>query len=413
MRRFLSAVLLLSLLAAVLFSSVSCGASTEDPSRSGSSGGKDGAGAVLTAEELVGYSILRDDSAKETGIRNGMKLREAMEAEGYSLRLTTDFYKEGIAGMEILPNEILVGQTNREETAEFLSSLTPWQWGYALIGTKIVIAGHSDEATTEAVDAFIENIVKRAPLSFSESDRYVFGDVVKGEGRIYSVLTAYAASETNLSEEDILRAVEENSPEIVILVRKGTEEGDESLKDQIVRDPLLKDDLPEGYAVGFAGAAGETVTEIYFLESAYTFSAGEQARLLSYPNLSESEKGALTYSVLRCRDTGKKLLFAAADLPDDGYSTSRMRTVTSFLSHVTAYPTAVFGADLGLGSKTSTVSDDFFAAGFTPASEIAERKEGENDGDSALFFRFADTAVVSHTALLPGLSYDEFQEAAN
>ena len=128
-------------------------------------GGKDAASVTLEAEELVGYTILRDDNAAQPGIRNGMTLREAFEAEGYSLRLSTDFYREGIKGMEILPTEILVGKTNREETAAFLDSLTPWQWGYALVGTKIVIAGHSDETTTEAVNAFIERIVRRTPLS--------------------------------------------------------------------------------------------------------------------------------------------------------------------------------------------------------------------------------------------------------
>ena len=410
MRRILSVVLLLAVLCAAFPLFVSCEKGADETTAEAFSSK---AASALTESELLGYSILRDDNAAELGVHNGMRLREAMEAEGYSLRLTTDFFREGIAGMEILPNEILVGKTNREETAEFLSSLTPWQWGYALIGTKIVIAGHSDETTAEAVDAFIENIVKRTPLSFSESDRYVFGDVVKGEGRIYSVLTAYAASETDLSEGDILRAVEETSPEILILVRKGTEESSEPGKDQIVGDLFLEDDLPEGYAVGFAGAAGETVTEIYYLESAYTFSAGEQARLLSYPNLSEAEKGALVYSVLRCRDTGKKMLFAAADLPNDAYSSARMRTVSSFLGHAYQYPTVVFGADLALGAKNSTVSDDFFAAGFTPGNEIAEEKSGEADAGAALFFRFADTAVLSSEALLPGLAYHEFQEAAH
>ena len=409
MRRFLSVVLLLAVLCAAFPLFVSCEKGSDGAAASASSSG---ASSALTESELLGYSILRDEDAGDLGIHNGMKLREAMETEGYSLRLTTDFYREGVAGMAILPTEILVGKTNREETEEFLSALTPWQWGYALVGTKIVIAGHSDETTAEAVDAFIENIVKRSPLSFSESDRYVFGDVVKGEGRIYSVLTAFAASETNLSEGDILRAVEETSPEILILVRKGTEESFEPGKDQIAKDLFLEDDLPEGYAVGFAGCAGETVTEIYYLESAYTFSAGEQARLLSYPNLSEAEKGAMAYSVLRCRDTGKKMLFAAADLPNDGYSSARMRTVSSFLGHAFQYPTVVFGTDLALGAKNSTVSDDFFAAGFTPGSEIAEEKSGEADAESALFFRFSDTAVLNCGTLSPGLAYCEFQQAA-
>ena len=409
MRRFLTLVLTLAVLGAVLLPLSSCsgeaGEGVTEPAASSSD--------ALTADQLLTYSILRDDNADQVGVRNGMTLREAFEEAGYSLRLTTDFYREGIAGLEILPNEILVGKTNREETAEFLDSLTPWQWGYALVGTKIVIAGHSSETTAEAVNAFIENIVKRTPLSFSEGDRYVFGDVVEGEGRVFSVLTVLEDGLNGLSEDDILSAVSERSPEIVIRVRTKPVNISATAGQwaKTVAEELLLDRMPAGYAVGFAGAAGETVTEIYYLESAYTFSAGESARLLSYPNLSESEKGALVYSVLRCRETGRKMIFAAADLPADGYASSRMRSVAAFLKYTAAYPTAVFGADAGLGTKGSSAGDDFFAAGYSPACDIAAEKSGEEDG-SGLFFPFARTAVTKHEVLRPGLALDLFQEAA-
>ena len=407
MRRFLAmcmAVLTLSVLPAGL---VSC------------SGGEAGGGeaissAALNKDELLSYTILRDDNAAAEGIRNGMTLREAFEAEGYTLTLTTDFYREGIKGLEMHPEEILVGKTNREETAQFLDSLTPWQWGYALVGTKIVIAGHSDETTAEAVNAFVKNIVKRSPLSFSESDRYVYGDIAVGEGRFYSVLTAFEDGLNGLGEDDILSAAAERSPEIVIRVR--TKPVNISLTAGQwagnAAEDLLSDRIPAGYAVGFAGAAGETVTEIYYLESAYTFSAGEAARLLSYPNLSESEKGALAYAVLRCRDTGKKRIFAAADLPADTYAPSRMRTAASFLRYAAAYPAAVFGTDVGLGTKNSAAEADFFGIGFSPASSIAAAKTGEDDGSAALFFPFADTAVSDWEVLAPGLSFARWQDAA-
>jgi len=409
MRRFLSLCLALFMLACAvpLLSSCSGGEGSGEPVPVTSSPG-------LTEADLLGYTILRDDNAAEGGVRNGMTLREAMEAEGYSLKLSTDFYREGIKGLEILPTEILVGKTNREETARFLDSLTPWQWGYALVGTKIVIAGHSDETTAEAVNAFVQNIVKRRPLSFSEADRYVYGDIAVGEGRFYSVLTAFDDGLNGLGEDDILSAVTERSPEIVIRVRTKPVNISSTAGQwaKTVAEDLLSDRMPAGYAVGFAGAAGETVTEIYYLESAYTFSAGESARLLSYPNLSESEKGALAYAVLRCRETGKKRIFAAADLPADGYASSRMRSVASFLQYAAAYPTAVFGTDVALGEKKSTAEADFFGTGFSPASSIAAEKSGEDNGASALFFPFAKTAVSAHEILLPGLTFTKWQDAA-
>ncbi len=398
MRRIFSLFLLLALLAAAVLPSVSCSSSAEGESKL-----PEGA---LTEAELLTYNILRDDNAAQEGIRNGMDLREAFEAEGYSLHLTTDFYREGIQGLEILPNEILVGKTNREETAAFLDSLTPWQWGYALIGTKIVIAGHSDETTAMAVEAFAKNIVKRSPLYFSEADRYVFGDTVEGAGRVYSVLTAYEEYGEENRTDEILAAVKERSPEIVVRVRaiSGTEDpGGIDYLDSL---------LSEGYAVGFAGAAGMTVTEICYLESAYTFSAGETTKLLSYPNLAEEKKGALVYSVLRCRDTGKKMIFSAADLPDDSSSGARMKSVAQFLRYTESYPMALFGTGLNLGSKTETVQTDFFSSGYTPARSIAAEKSGEEETGSALFFPYERVAVTKTECLAPGISYTEFQEAA-
>ena len=408
MRRFLALSLALLMLSAVLVSFSSCSGGGEQTQALTPS-------VTLSAETLLSYSILRDDDAAQPGIRNGMTLREAFAEEGYSLKLTTDFYREGIAGMEIRPEEILVGKTNREESAQFLDTLAPWQWGYALIGTKIVIAGHSDESTAEAVNAFIENIVKRSPLSFSDSDRYVFGDITEGEGRFYTVLTAYEDGLNGADADGILFAVAERSPEVVIRVRTKPENVSVTAEAwaETAAEDLLYGRMPEGYAVGFAGAAGETVTEIYYLMSVYTFSAGEAAQLLSYPNLTDSEKGALVYAVLRCRETGKKMIFAAADLPPDGYASSRMRSVQAFLRYASAYPAAVFGTETGIGKKNSTAEEDFFGAGYSPSSSIAAEKTGEEDGgDCALFFPFARTAVSDHDTLAPGLTFVRYQEAA-
>ena len=54
--------------------------------------------------------------------------------------------------------EILIGETNREETETFLSYLKWKDYGYGMIGEKLVIAGKNEDGTLEALRAFIEYV---------------------------------------------------------------------------------------------------------------------------------------------------------------------------------------------------------------------------------------------------------------
>ena len=53
--------------------------------------------------------------------------------------------------------EILIGNTNRPETKAFLKTLKPNEYGYAVIGNKLVIAGWADYTSAMAIDAFMED----------------------------------------------------------------------------------------------------------------------------------------------------------------------------------------------------------------------------------------------------------------
>jgi len=59
----------------------------------------------------------------------------------------SDIYKE-------LEYEILVGETNRDESSEALTDLLQGDWGYKIVGTKIVIKGGSQEALVKGINAF-------------------------------------------------------------------------------------------------------------------------------------------------------------------------------------------------------------------------------------------------------------------
>ena len=72
--------------------------------------------------------------------------------------------------------EILVGNTNREESKTFLSNLLWDDYGYAIVGNKIVIAGHTDEGTTNAIKHFLEHLKNEdhETVFFSNKNQYLF-----------------------------------------------------------------------------------------------------------------------------------------------------------------------------------------------------------------------------------------------
>ncbi len=72
--------------------------------------------------------------------------------------------------------EILVGETNREESQTFLSGLLWDDYGYAIVGDKIVIAGHTAEGTTNAMKHFLEHIKSgdHTEVFFSNKNQYLF-----------------------------------------------------------------------------------------------------------------------------------------------------------------------------------------------------------------------------------------------
>lgn len=62
---------------------------------------------------------------------------------------------------EAKDNEILIGYTNRAESKEFLSNMRSKDYGYTMSGTKLVIAGHSDEYTIRAIESFMLNVLNK------------------------------------------------------------------------------------------------------------------------------------------------------------------------------------------------------------------------------------------------------------
>ena len=118
---------------------------------------------VIPSADLSNYVIIYPENATDELVQAANALASAIGAQfGVSLRVKNDFYSDMIPGMEIGEYEILLGATNREESAAFLQSLGFRDRGYTVIGKKVVIAAHDDYTASLAVSDFNLNVVINA-----------------------------------------------------------------------------------------------------------------------------------------------------------------------------------------------------------------------------------------------------------
>ncbi len=115
---------------------------------------------ILKAD-LGKYAIVRPEKVSDTLIERINNLYQTLEKEYDVAAYKDDFYRDDVPSYRIGDYEILVGKTNRPETADFLSKLKYNDFGYAQYGNKIVIAGHSDDATINAIQEFMFSVVEK------------------------------------------------------------------------------------------------------------------------------------------------------------------------------------------------------------------------------------------------------------
>ncbi len=120
----------------------------------------------LTAESIAEYIIKRPENVKDekidATIAGAQKIRTAInDTFGVSLKFEDDWYKKA-EGLPETAKEILVGKTNRVETADALALIRSKDFCIAFKNDRIVITGGNDEAVGRACDYFIENYIDTA-----------------------------------------------------------------------------------------------------------------------------------------------------------------------------------------------------------------------------------------------------------
>ena len=119
---------------------------------------------TILSADLKNYILIRplkiSDDLGAVIIEFKQKLEKKTGLEG--IKYKDDFYREGATSESLKINEfeILVGRTNRPETAEFLAGIRYDDYGYTVINKKIVIAGHTDKNTHRAVNKFISEVLE-------------------------------------------------------------------------------------------------------------------------------------------------------------------------------------------------------------------------------------------------------------
>ena len=151
--RIVSSILILSTLVSPLY-----GCNTSKPSQG--NGGNEDKPVKLPygALDISEYSIVYPEGAEEKIVRRVEKLRQAIEKTlGLTLNVVTD------ATPDNGDKEILIGNTNREHTADAAESLTKNKSEDAFIvdigDGKIVILGKTITSTSRSVDNFISKYI--------------------------------------------------------------------------------------------------------------------------------------------------------------------------------------------------------------------------------------------------------------
>jgi len=106
------------------------------------------------------YVIVFSEDASADVITAANKLKDAIRSyTGASVKCREDFL--GHSGSPAT-YEILLGQTNRSESATAMEGLLSGEYVIAPEGTKLVIGGMTERATTNAVTRFINDFLKRS-----------------------------------------------------------------------------------------------------------------------------------------------------------------------------------------------------------------------------------------------------------
>lgn len=116
----------------------------------------------ITMAQLTDYVLVRPEDAGDGLVKAVVELRSALiNSLESDLMIKSDLYSDTVPALKIGEFEILIGACDRDESRQFAENLKKDDYGYAMIGKKLVIAGGSEEATIKALEQFVLDPVKQ------------------------------------------------------------------------------------------------------------------------------------------------------------------------------------------------------------------------------------------------------------
>ncbi|MBQ3592049.1 MAG: hypothetical protein II979_08920, partial [Clostridia bacterium] len=131
------------------------------------------------------YTIVRKDNGSQEETDGAVRLRNTLQEYGFTVELVTDWVNRGENVEDHrYPNEILFGDTNRQESEAAYAALcsgTPDMLNYTITSNEnhyilAASAGYVDQAVTELLAIFTEDLSRlgTAPVDVHVSEKHVF-----------------------------------------------------------------------------------------------------------------------------------------------------------------------------------------------------------------------------------------------
>ncbi len=206
MKKFIPFLMLL--LSAVLILSSCTGGTSETTSDSPSSSDTSEPSApdlTIIADGATQYKIIRPEKASDELTDAFVNLRNTInEKYGIKIELKDDFV---MPGQEPHAYEIIVGHTEREESAAAIADIGYNDTVITVIGEKIIISGGNEEAATRAVNLFIEKYLTDGALTISSNlldigkAEYEKQDLTIGGVPISDYVIVYGSSYSTTAKE--------------------------------------------------------------------------------------------------------------------------------------------------------------------------------------------------------------------
>ncbi len=134
-----------------------------------------GCASNISISELSQYDIILSSYSSKEIISLGSQIKDLVYNESVKEPTVLCAYNE----KESHDKEILVGNTDREESKQFFGKLRYGDYGYAVIDGKITVGGLTDEDTVKALELLLNDIKEKKTAGESfDSDTFV---KIKGE----------------------------------------------------------------------------------------------------------------------------------------------------------------------------------------------------------------------------------------